>query len=144
MKDHLYNSRLSMIVERGLNERGSIEFEPESKSGRINIFTAWLWKHINKRYSHHRHVKFATLGRWRKHIEASIDEDERSFKDLKEVFIFSLKDDFWKNKILSTEGLRRNFASAYDEMMRQRKKEIKKMNKPPVQRENADAYKVAG
>jgi len=49
------------------------------------------------------------IHKWAAHIDYMIRLDQRTVRDIEMVIEFSLKDSFWKQNILSTEKLRKQF-----------------------------------
>jgi hypothetical protein len=85
------------------NDNDNKSFPDDSAEIRLSEL---LFKCILKRNPNHKKPNFQT---WAKNIDLMIRVDKRQPQDIANVIAWSQEDDFWKNNILSTEKLRKQF-----------------------------------
>lgn len=72
-----------------------------------------LFNHIKKRNPNHRNPNFQN---WADDFRKTVELDNRTIKEVKEIIDWSQQDDFWQNNILSAGKLRKQYDQLYLKM----------------------------
>ena len=98
----------SVVPPKILPPEEEVEEEKETYSENSNEFSLskFLFNEIRKRKTDY---KKPNLQEWAKHIDYMIRIDLRSPEKIREIIEWCQQDDFWKDNILSTKKLRKQF-----------------------------------
>lgn len=124
------NTLLFDLQSNDFDMKGSVE-------EKINWTTVRFHERIRDRFGHHKNVKNATLEKWRDPIRLMNSEDELEFQQIWEYIAFAVQDDFWKDTVLSTSGLRNNWEKIDAAIKRSESKKSGSMDQEVA---NSNAY----
>ena len=69
----------------------------------------------------HKHMRDATISKWRDPIRLMKTSDELSLHEIFELCQFATEDDFWSTTVSSTSGMRKNLAEIQKSILKQQK-----------------------
>lgn len=97
-------SRISDIITQV-----DLAYKPETKEESYSLLVLHIWKDVNDLKPNNQITLKANLKNWHDSIRLMVQQDNRTIKEIWELWQWIRQDSFWSKNILSTDKLREKF-----------------------------------